>query len=163
MSLDGDEYTDLLGEFSAGIFSHSEARIKDAVAKDMAGGWNFGGNSLLEKRFAAKVCERFGPSGIDLVRFTNSGTEANTTARGAAVVITSRRKILVFSGGYHGSTLVFPMTLMKGLTAPAMNLPYEFVFAPYNNIPETPFGTRKNRAKQSCSYPSGARPRIRGL
>jgi len=137
VSLDGDVYTDLLGEFSAGIFGHSEARIKDAVAKGMSGGWNFGGNSLLEKRFAAKVCERFGPSGIDLVRFTNSGTEANTTAIGAAVAITSRRKILVFSSGYHGSTLVFPMALMKGSTAPSMNLPYEFVFAPYNNIPET--------------------------
>lgn len=137
MSIDGDVYTDFLGEFSAGIFGHSEARITDAVGKAMAGGWNFGGNSLLEKQFAVKVCERFGPSGIDLVRFTNSGTEANTTALAAALAITSRRKILVFSGGYHGSTLVFPMVLMKGSTAPCMNLPHEFVFAPYNNIPET--------------------------
>ncbi|KAH7319082.1 putative acetylornithine aminotransferase [Rhexocercosporidium sp. MPI-PUGE-AT-0058] len=137
VSIDGDVYTDLLGEFSAGIFGHSEARIADAVAKAMSGGWNFGGNSLVEKTFAAKVCERFGSSGIDLVRFTNSGTEANTTALAAAVAITSRRKIMVFSGGYHGSTLVFPMALMKGSTAPSMNLPHEFVFAPYNNIPET--------------------------
>lgn len=71
------------------------------------------------------------------MRFTNSGTEANTTVIGAAVAITSRRKILVFSGGYHGSTLVFPMVLMKGATAPTMNLPHDFLFAPYNNIPET--------------------------
>lgn len=136
-SIDGDTYTDLLGEFSAGIFGHSEPRIAEAVQKAMSGGWNFGGNSLLEKRFAAKVCERFGPLGIDLVRFTNSGTEANTTALGAALAITSRRKILVFSGGYHGSTLVFPMFLVKGSNAPSMNLPHEFVFAPYNNISET--------------------------
>jgi len=137
VSIDGDVYTDLLGEFSAGIFGHSEARITNAVQKAMSGGWNFGGNSLLEKKFAAKVCERFGPSGIELVRFTNSGTEANTTALAAAVAVTSRRKILVFSGGYHGSTLVFSMALMKGSTAPSMNLPHEFVFAPYNNVPET--------------------------
>ena len=136
-SLDGDKYIDLLGEFSAGIFGHSDARIRDAVAKGMAGGWNFGGNSVLEKKFAAIVCERFGPSGIDLVRFTNSGTESNTTALGAAVAITRRRKILVFSGGYHGSTLVFPAALMKGAVTAPMNLPHEFIFAPYNNVAET--------------------------
>jgi glutamate-1-semialdehyde 2,1-aminomutase len=106
--------------------------VKIALSK----GWNYGGNSQTETHFAEKVCQRFGPSGIELVRFTNSGTEANTTALGAAVAITKRRKILVFSGGYHGSTLVFPMALMRGAAAP-MNLPHEFVHAPYNNIPET--------------------------
>ncbi|OAG35512.1 hypothetical protein AYO21_10320 [Fonsecaea monophora] len=136
-SIDGDVYTDLLGEFSAGIFGHSEPRIAEAVQKALLGGWNFGGNTLLEKKFAAKVCQRFGPAGIEMVRFTNSGTEANTTALNAAVAITSRRKILVFSGGYHGSTLVFPMTLMKDSMPAPMNLPHEFVFAPYNNISET--------------------------
>ncbi|KAI4944258.1 hypothetical protein J4E91_008813 [Alternaria rosae] len=136
-SIDGDTYIDLLGEFSAGIFGHSEPRIAEAVQVALSKGWNYGGNSQTEKEFAQKVCERFGPAGIELVRFTNSGTEANTTALGAALAITKRRKILVFSGGYHGSTLVFPMALMKGSTAPCMNLPHEFVHAPYNNIPET--------------------------
>lgn len=135
-SLDGDTYIDLLGEFSAGIFGHSEPRIAEAVQIALSKGWNYGGNSQTEKQFAEKVCQRFGPSGIELVRFTNSGTEANTTALGAAVAITKRRKILVFSGGYHGSTLVFPMALMQGAAAP-MNLPHEFVHAPYNNISET--------------------------
>lgn len=45
--------------------------------------------------------------------------------------------MLVFSNGYHGSTLVFPMALIRGTTAPYMNLPRDFVYAPYNNIPET--------------------------
>ncbi|KAH7308919.1 putative acetylornithine aminotransferase [Stachybotrys elegans] len=136
-SVDGDTYIDLLGEFSAGIFGHSEPRIAEAVQVALSKGWNYGGNSQTEKEFAQKVCERFTPSGIELVRFTNSGTEANTTALGAALAITKRRKILVFSGGYHGSTLVFPMALMQGSTAPTMNLPHDFAYAPYNNIPET--------------------------
>ncbi|KXJ93626.1 putative acetylornithine aminotransferase [Microdochium bolleyi] len=136
-SIDGDTYVDLLGEFSAGIFGHSEAKIAEAVRVALSKGWNYGGNSQTERQFAQKVCERFGPSGIELVRFTNSGTESNTTALGAALAITKRRKILVFSGGYHGSTLVFPMALMQGSTAPNMNLPHEFVYAPYNNVPET--------------------------
>ncbi|KAF5680609.1 acetylornithine aminotransferase [Fusarium heterosporum] len=137
-SVDGDTYIDLLGEFSAGIFGHSEPRIAEAVQVAMSKGWNYGGNSQTEKEFAQKVCQRFGPSGIDLVRFTNSGTEANTSVLAAALAITNRRKILVFSGGYHGSTLVFPMALIQGsVTAPCMNLPHEFIYAPYNNIPET--------------------------
>jgi glutamate-1-semialdehyde 2,1-aminomutase len=136
-SIDGDTYVDLLGEFSAGIFGHSEPRIAEAVQVGLSKGWNYGGNSQTEKHFAQKVCERFGPSGIELVRFTNSGTESNTTALGAALAITKRRKILVFSSGYHGSTLVFSMALMQGSTAPSMNLPHEFVYAPYNNIAET--------------------------
>ncbi|KAK5049829.1 hypothetical protein LTR84_003947 [Exophiala bonariae] len=137
-SIDGHTYADLLGEFSAGIFGHSDQRIAQAVQDAMKSGWNFGGNSRLEKALAHKVVDRFRPSGIELVRFTNSGTEANTTCLGAAVAITQRRKILVFSGGYHGSTLVFPMALMQGLLkTPSMNLPHEFVFGAYNNIPET--------------------------
>ncbi|KAK3640786.1 hypothetical protein LTR56_011663 [Elasticomyces elasticus] len=136
-SLDGREYIDLLGEFSAGIFGHSEPRIAKAVHQALESGWNFGGNNLLEKDFARKVCQRFGPSGIDLVRFTNSGTEANTTAVAASIAITGRKKILVFSSGYHGSTLVFPMISAQASTELSMNLPYDFVYAPYNNITET--------------------------
>jgi glutamate-1-semialdehyde 2,1-aminomutase len=136
-SLDGVEYIDLLGEFSAGIFGHSEPRIAKAVHNALEDGWNFGGNNLLEKQFARKVCKRFAPSGIDLVRFTNSGTESNTTALAASVAITGRKKILVFSSGYHGSTLVFPMISSQQSTDPTMNLPHDFVFAPYNNIAET--------------------------
>jgi glutamate-1-semialdehyde 2,1-aminomutase len=137
-SLDDTVYIDLLGEFSAGIFGHSDARIAHAVKVALLSGWNYGGNSVVEKEFARIVCQRFGPSGVDLVRFTNSGTEANTTCLAAAVALTGRKKILVFSGGYHGSTLVFPKTLMKGSPpAPTMNLPHEFVYAPYNNIEET--------------------------
>ncbi|RYC78631.1 hypothetical protein BFJ63_vAg18493 [Fusarium oxysporum f. sp. narcissi] len=137
VSLDGHGYIDLLGEYSAGIFGHSDARIVHAVKIALLSGWNFGGNTMAEKKFARIVCERFNPSGIDLVRFTNSGTEANTISLAAAVALTGRKKILVFSGGHHGSTLVFPLALMKGSNALTMNLPHEFVHAPYNNIGET--------------------------
>lgn len=136
-SLDGDTYIDLLGEFSAGIYGHSEPRIAETVQIAMSKGWNYGGNSQKEKEFVEKVCQRFGPAGIELVRFTNSGTEANTTVLAASLAITKRKKILVFSGGYHGSTLVFPMALIQGSIAPCMNLPHDFVYAPYNNIAET--------------------------
>ncbi|RJE24355.1 Glutamate-1-semialdehyde 2,1-aminomutase [Aspergillus sclerotialis] len=136
-SIDGHKYIDLLGEFSAGIFGHSDPRIAVAVKDALSRGWNYGGTSVYEKEMARKVCERFGPSGLELVRFTNSGTEANTMAIATALNVTGRKKILVFSSGYHGATLVFPLALMKGDKVATMNLPHDFVYAPYNNIEET--------------------------
>ncbi|OAA54287.1 aminotransferase class 3 [Niveomyces insectorum RCEF 264] len=145
-SVDGRTYVDFLGEFSAGLFGHSHPRIAQALQDALAGGWNYGGESLVEKRLAAMVTGRFWPAGVELVRFTNSGTEANTFALGAAVAFTGRHKVLVFSSAYHGSTFVFPMPLCRWLhggggvdEAPvrSMNLPHEFVAAPFNNIAET--------------------------
>lgn len=136
-SIDGHQYVDLLGEFSAGIFGHSDPRIANAIKGALSQGWNYGGTCLYEKELARKVCERFGPSGLELVRFTNSGTEANTMAIATAINVTGRKKILVFSSGYHGGTLVFPLAVMKSDKVATMNLPYDFVYAPYNNIDET--------------------------
>ncbi|KAJ5414815.1 acetylornithine aminotransferase [Penicillium cosmopolitanum] len=137
ISVDGHRYLDLLGEFSAGIFGHSDPRIANSINEAMTGGWNYGGTCTYEKELAKKACERFGPSGLELVRFTNSGTEANTMAIATALNITGRKKILVFSSGYHGGTLVFPLSVMKGEMVAPMNLPHDFVYAPYNNIRET--------------------------
>ena len=79
------------------------------------------------------MTKRFSPSGIELVRFTNSGTESNTMALAAAVAFTNRKKILVFTNGYHGGTLFFPSTL----SSTNVNLPHDFVLAPYNDIQGT--------------------------
>ena len=54
--------------------------------------------------FAEAVTKRFD---LDLVRFTNSGTEANMMALAAARCFTKRKKIMPMEGGYHGGTLVF--------------------------------------------------------
>jgi glutamate-1-semialdehyde 2,1-aminomutase len=80
-----------------------------------------------------QVTKRFSPSGVELVRFTNSGTESNTMALAAAVAFTGRKKILVFKNGYHGGTLSFPSTL-KDVN---VNLPHDFILAPYNDIEGT--------------------------
>src|ERR1700746_974871 len=97
--LDGHEFVDFLSEFTAGIYGHSHPAIRRAITAALDGGLNFGAHNAAEARFAAAVCARF-PS-IELVRFTNSGTEANLMAVSAARAITGRPKILVFGGGYH--------------------------------------------------------------
>ncbi len=124
--LDGHEYADFLSEFTAGIYGHSHPAIRKAIEAALTGGLNFGAHTEIEARFAAAVCARF-PS-IELVRFTNSGTEANLMAVSAARAITGRSKILVFGGGYHGGVFYF-----RGHGSP-LNAPFDFLLGRYNDL-----------------------------
>jgi glutamate-1-semialdehyde 2,1-aminomutase len=124
--LDGHEYIDFLSEFTAGIYGHSHPAIRKAIEEALEGGLNFGANNAIEARFAAAICARF-PS-IELVRFTNSGTEANLMAVSAARAITGRPKVLVFNGGYHGGVFYF-----RGHGSP-LNAPFEFLLGRYNDL-----------------------------
>ena len=123
---DGHEYADFLSEFTAGLYGHSHPVIRKAIDDALDGGINFGAHGLAEAKFAQAICDRF-PS-IALVRFTNSGTEANLMAVSAAIAITGRKKILVFHGGYHGGVFYF-----RGKGSP-INAPFEYLLATYNDI-----------------------------
>src|SRR5271156_361046 len=127
--LDGHRYADFLGEFTAGLYGHSHPVIRAALDAALDGGISFGAQSATEARFAEAIVARF-PS-VELVRFTNSGTEANLLALCTARAVTGRQKILVFEGGYHGGVLYF-----RDSAAP-INAPFEFVRAPYNDIAGT--------------------------
>jgi glutamate-1-semialdehyde 2,1-aminomutase len=122
---DGHEYVDLLGDYTAGLFGHGERRVLDAVHEALGSIAAVGGIHPYEQRLAVLMCERFG---LDRVRFTNSGTEANLFAITTARMHTGRQKILVFDGGYHGGVLFF-----SSGGAP-WNAPYPFVVAPYNDL-----------------------------
>src|SRR5262249_25124248 len=113
-------------EFTAGIYGHSHPAIRSAIEAALDEGLNFGARNAIEARFAAAICERF-PS-IELVRFTNSGTEANLMAVSAARAITGTPKVLVFTGGYHGGVFYF-----RGHGSP-LNAPFEFLLGRYNDL-----------------------------
>ncbi|EXJ66731.1 uncharacterized protein A1O5_09926 [Cladophialophora psammophila CBS 110553] len=130
--VDGHEYLDFLGEFSAGVYGHSSPVIKKAIIEAIEKGWNFGTKNMFEDQLARSLVQRFSNS-MELIRFCNSGTEANMMALGAAINFTGKKKILVFSNGYHGSTILF----LNGSLKHTMNPPYEFVIAPYNDIAGT--------------------------
>ena len=136
--LDDHEYSDFLSEFTAGIYGHSHPAIIKAIEEALSGGLNFGAQSQAEARFAAAVCARF-PS-IELVRFTNSGTEANLMAVSAACAITGRRKILVFSGGYHGGVFYF-----RGHGS-VINAPFDYLIGRYNDLSAVEDLVRPHRA-----------------
>ncbi len=126
---DGHEYVDFLSEYTAGVFGHSHPVIRRAVEEALAFGLNVGGHTPLEIRFAEAIRSRF--PNLELVRFTNSGTEANLMALVAARAFTRREKILVFSGAYHGGVLYFRH---GGLP---INAPFPYVLAPYNDTAAT--------------------------
>src|SRR6201995_4270937 len=96
---DGHEYVDFLGEYTAGLFGHSHPVIRAAIDRALDGGISLGASNMTEARFARAMCERFG---LQRVRFTNSGTEANVLAISLGRIFTRRKKVLMFNGSYHG-------------------------------------------------------------
>ncbi|KAM0717452.1 hypothetical protein Q7P37_007304 [Cladosporium fusiforme] len=125
---DGHSYIDFLGEYTAGLYGHSEPLIVNAIKSAVDRGLSFGSQHADEVRLAEAIKARFAPT-IDLLRFTNSGTEATLMALAAAKAYTGREKILVFSGGYHGGAFSFK----GGLSSP-VNAPHEYLIARYNSL-----------------------------
>jgi glutamate-1-semialdehyde 2,1-aminomutase len=123
---DGHRYLDALGEFTAGIYGHSNAEIRQAIVAALQDGLSLSSHTAREAALAHEIQRRF--PGMALLRFTNSGTEANLMALAAATAHTGRRKVLVFNGAYHGGVLSF------GGGGSPVNVPHDFVVAPYNDI-----------------------------
>ena len=123
--VDGHDYIDMIGEYSAGLFGHSRPEIRAAIDAALDAGINLGAHGAMEARLARLVCDRF-PS-IDLVRFTNSGTEANLMTVATAIAVTGRRKVMVMEGGYHGGLMYF------GGGGTPVNAPHQYVLGRYND------------------------------
>lgn len=123
--VDGHRYVDFLGEFTAGIYGHSNPWIREATISTLGNGLSLSSHNEPEAKLARLICNRF--ESIELVRFTNSGTEANIMALATAVAVTRRQRILVFENAYHGSVLSF------GTPESSVNLPYQFELSQYND------------------------------
>ena len=110
---DGNEYIDLNMAYGPLIFGHRPRPIVEAVVRQITEhGSQLGFPTAVSARAAEKL-KRFFPS-IDLVRFSNSGTEAMMFAVRLARTVTGRKKIIVFEGNYHG----WSDTLFHGYHAP---------------------------------------------
>lgn len=127
--VDGHDYADFLGEYSAGLFGHSQPQIMAAAREVLDDGILFGGPTTMEATLATLICARF--ASCDQVRFCNSGTEANLLSLGAARAHTGRDKVLVMNGGYHGGVLFF------GPNAERINAPFDWVLGRFNDLDAT--------------------------
>lgn len=126
VTADGQHLTDFLGNFTAGLFGFSPTPVKEAVIEAMENGHALGGASnLSEARVARAFTTRF-PS-MDLVRFTNTGTEANSYAIHTARAVTGKNKIMIYDGAYHGAWI------HGGKAAGPLDTPYEKITVPYGD------------------------------
>lgn len=128
--IDGFAYLDLLGEYSAGLYGHSNPIIQAAMRQAIDDGLALGGPNVYEAPLAEAICRRF--ASIDLVRFTNSGTEANLMALSVVRARSpGRNHMLVFDGAYHGGVFNF----RRGNAQ--LNAPFDWLMGQYNDIEGT--------------------------
>jgi glutamate-1-semialdehyde 2,1-aminomutase len=143
--VDGNEYLDFDMAFGVLAAGHSHPVLAEALAYRIANGTCYTFPVEDGIVLAEEIKRRFG---IDLVRFSNSGTEATMDAIRVARGYTGRDRILKFEGGYHGHhddvllSIQPPRELMGPATAPVSvpataGMPQsrveETVVAPFND------------------------------
>jgi glutamate-1-semialdehyde 2,1-aminomutase len=97
---DGNEYVDFMMSFGALIHGHAHPKLVSTVSEAMAEGSHFAAATSAEVEAAELFC-RMVPS-AEVVRFTNTGSEATMLALRLARAHTGRTKFLKFEGHYHG-------------------------------------------------------------
>ncbi|MEP7378341.1 MAG: aspartate aminotransferase family protein [Chloroflexota bacterium] len=143
--VDGNEYVDFDMAFGVLAAGHSHPIFAEVLAERVANGTCYTFPVEDGVILAEEIKLRFG---CDLVRFSNSGTEATMDAIRVARGFTGREKILKFEGGYHGhhDDVLMSIQPLRELIGPAdapatvpasAGLPAsrmaETVIAPYNN------------------------------
>ncbi len=100
VDVDENEYIDFWMGHYALILGHSPPKIMREVKRQIEKGTHYGTCHELEIALAEQVVKMV-PS-AEMVRFTNSGTEAAMYATRLARSYTKREKIAKFEGGWHG-------------------------------------------------------------
>ena len=98
---DGVDRLDFINTMTSLILGHSPRPVVDAVADQLEKGVVYNAPNQHQVRLAKLLCQRV-PS-FDLVRFTNSGTEATLNTIRAARAFTGKDRIAKVEGGYHGT------------------------------------------------------------
>jgi len=135
--VDGNEYIDFWLGHTALILGHSPPAVVEAVKRQLENGTHYGTSHELEIKLAEQVVKMV--SSAEMVRFTNSGTEANMYATRLARAYTGRSKIAKFEGGWHGGYdalhvgVHYPFNAPEsgGLTAGALQ---DTLLLPFNDL-----------------------------
>ena len=111
--VDGNEYVDYVGTWGPAIVGHADDRVLDAIKETMDKGTSFGAPCALENELAKMVIDAV-PS-VEMVRFTNSGTEACMGVLRLMRAYTKREKVIKFEGCYHGHADSFLVAAGSGV------------------------------------------------
>ena len=97
--LDGNDYIDYNLCVGALMAGHCHPAVMQAVAECLHTGTMYGMPHDMEWQLAEELCARVP---LEMVRFSNSGTEATMHAIRLARAATGRDLLIKFEGGYHG-------------------------------------------------------------
>ena len=99
--VDGNDYIDYIGSWGPLILGHCHPEVMAAIEEALHRGASFGTPTEAEVHLAEMICTAV--NSVEMVRLTNSGTEASMAAIRVARGYTGRDKIIKFEGCYHGS------------------------------------------------------------
>lgn len=160
---DGFKLLDFQNNYTSLIHGHAHPQTVEAVREQIALGSAYTAPFEKQIELARLLTERF-PS-LDLVRFTNSGTEANMHALRIARAYTGKAKIIKTEGGYHGTTDVFEASVdpnikkagtldqikvipeSRGVSANALK---DVLVTPFNDIERTRKMIEENHREVAC-------------
>merc|ERR1719198_941111 len=98
--VDENKYIDYVGTWGPAICGHANDEVNEELRNALEKGTSFGAPSVNENVLAKAVIDAV-PS-VEMVRFTNSGTEACMGMLRLVRAFTKRDKIIKFEGCYHG-------------------------------------------------------------
>lgn len=112
--VDGNVYYDLINNYTSLLHGHAHPAISAAVEAQLAKGTTFATALESQVVLGEILCERV--ASVEMVRYTNSGTEATMNAVRVARAFTGRDLIVKMEGGYHGSFDDFEISVHPDLT-----------------------------------------------
>ncbi len=98
--VDGKRFIDYRLGFGPVILGHAYDAVNQAVIQAMQDGNVFAMTNVHEVRAAEAICRM---TGVEQVRFTNSGAESTMHALRVARAHTGRERFIKFEGCYHGA------------------------------------------------------------
>ena len=98
--IDGNEYIDYRLGYGPAILGYADERVDEAARKGMEVGGVFALGTELEYKVACRISEMV--PAAELVRYSNSGTEAVMAALRIARAYSGKDEHLIVEGGYHG-------------------------------------------------------------
>ncbi|MBW2420529.1 MAG: aspartate aminotransferase family protein [Deltaproteobacteria bacterium] len=98
--IDGNEYLDYRLGYGPAILGHADDRVDAAAREGMKVGGTFALSTMREAVVAERI-KKMVPS-ADLVRFTNSGTEAVMASLRLARAFSGKDGHIMVEGGFHG-------------------------------------------------------------
>lgn len=147
MDADGNVYLDFQNNYTALVHGHQHPAVMEGLRDTLENSVVFNAPIELQRQLAQTIRDRV--ASVDLVRFTNSGTEAVMNALRLARAHTGRPRILKMEGAFHGSYDGVALSVHPGIRPPdwptavpenpglAPGSPDGVLVAPYNDLERT--------------------------